>query len=136
MVKISKSGFFLGEFKHRLDERHRIALPKRIRVEIDGYEVVLSRGFEPCIAGFDIQKWQEMAKQELTLPYHDSQARSLRRQVFSGAMIVELDSQGRVVLPESLLIWSELKDTSGEAVIIGVGDHFEIWSQANYSKLK
>lgn len=135
MVKVSKLGLFVGEFRHNLTERNRLALPKRIRVEVDGFEVVLSRGFERYIAGFDRLQWQQMVKQELSIPFHESRGRELRRQIFSSVMIVELDSQGRVVLPEPLLAWAGLKGKVGEPlVIIGAGDHFEIWEETAWIK--
>lgn len=133
MVKIAKSGLFLGEYRHRLDEKNRIALPKRLRVEIDGFEIVLAKGFEACIAGFAKDTWQEMAKEQLAMPFYDEVGRKLRRQLFSQAVILELDGQGRMVLPDHLLKIAELDKNMGqEIVVVGVGDHFELWQETNW----
>ncbi len=135
MVKIVKSGFFLGEYRHALADKYRIALPRRIRAEIDGFEVILSKGFEPCIAGFDKIQWQTVAKQQIATQFNEDKGRQLRRQVFSSAVIMELDGQGRLVLPESLVKWAGLSDKLGkEVVVIGAGDHFEIWTEENWRK--
>lgn len=134
MVKITKSGLFLGEYRHRIDEKNRVALPKRIRIEIEGFEVVLARGFEPCISGFDKKRWQESTKPQLEIPFHEEKGRRLRRQLFSQAIILELDSQGRVVIPETLAGWAQIKDKNQEVAIVGVGDHFEIWQEENWKK--
>jgi MraZ protein len=135
MVKMTRSGLFLGEYRYRLDDKFRIALPKRIRVEIEGFEIVLSKGFEPYIAGFDLVRWQKMAEQPLALPYFEERGRQLRRQVFATAVMLELDAQGRIVLPESLVRWAQLETKIGqEIVVVGVGESFEIWSEEKWSQ--
>jgi MraZ protein len=134
MVKLTKSGFFLGEYRHNLTDKNRLALPKRIRVEIEGYDLILSRGFEPCIAGFDKSRWKELAKEQLAVQFNEERGRQLRRQLFSSAVPTELDGQGRMVLPESLITWAGLKGKVGEElIVIGAGDHFEIWESNNWN---
>jgi len=133
MVKVTKLGQYLGEYRHSLTERNRLALPKRIRIEIDEFEVILTRGFEPCIVGYDLARWKEMVKQPLALPAYEEAGRNLRRKLFTSAVVVELDAQGRVVLPETHLNWAKLDGKVGEEVIIlGVGDHFEIWQKGEW----
>lgn len=135
MVKVAKIGQYLGEFRHNLTEKNRLSLPKRIRVEIDSVEVVLTRGFEFCIVGYDLLRWDEMAKQPLSIPTFEREGRELRRKLFSSASIVELDGQGRLVIPETHLAWAKLKGKVGEeVVIIGAGDHFEIWESDEWMK--
>jgi MraZ protein len=135
MVTFGRIGFFTGEYKHNLTDKNRIALPRRIRVEIDGDEVVLSKGSDTCIEGFDKAKWQEMVKIHLELPFTDMKGREIRRQVFSSAVLAEVDRQGRIVLPEQILTWIGLKGKIGESVVIvGVGDHFELWNEKSWSE--
>jgi MraZ protein len=131
MVKVTKFGWYLGEYQHNLTERNRVALPKRIRVEIDGYEVILAKGFENCIYGFDKDRWQGIANEQLEIQLNEERGRNLRRKLFATAVILEIDAQGRVVLPEILLEWARLKGKVGEPItIIGAGDHFEIWQES------
>lgn len=133
MVKITRIGYFLGEYRHSLTDRNRVALPKRFRLEIDGSEVVLARGNGKWIEGFDQNKWKQMVQQFLQVPFTEDEGLRVRRRVFASAMIVELDSQGRIVLPDLLLTWAGLKGKVGEELaIIGVGDHFEIWEKSLY----
>lgn len=133
MVKMTRVGYFLGEYRHFLTDRNRVALPKRFRLEIDGDEVILARGNGNWIEGFDAAKWKEMVKQFLNIPYTDDEGRSMRRRVFASAMILELDAQGRIVLPEQFLTWAGLKGKVGEELaVIGVGDHFEIWEKSQF----
>ncbi len=133
MVNINRLGYFTGEYKHNLTEKNRVSLPKRFRVEIDGDEVILAKGGDACIEGFDRFKWQEIVKVHLEVPFTEDKGREIRRRVFSSAQLVELDKQGRMVLPEQMLIWTGLKGKIGEPVIVvGVGDHFEIWEEAKW----
>ena len=122
---------FLGEFKHNLTAGKRLALPKKIREQIEGNEVILAKGFEPCIFGFTREAWSETARQELAAPISEVRSRQIRRQMFAGAQVIGIDVQGRVVLPETLIEWAEIK---GELTVIGAGDHFEIWDSASWKK--
>lgn len=135
MVKLTKIGQYLGEFKHSLTEKNRLALPKQIRIEIEGNEVVLAKGFDQCIVGYDLKRWKEMAAQPLAIPGFEKQGMDLRRKVFSTARVIELDSQGRMVLPDTHLEWAGLRGSIGEeVVVIGTGDHFEIWHKEKWQE--
>ncbi len=137
MVKVSKFGWYLGEYEHNLTERNRVSLPKRIRLEIEGNEVILSQGFDNCIYGFDKERWQQIANEQLAVQLNEERGRELRRKLFASAMIAEIDVQGRIVLPERLLEWADLNGRVGEPVtIIGVGDHFEIWNKQRWEKMQ
>jgi MraZ protein len=115
---------FLGEYDHALDERGRITLPRKIREELDARELILTRGFDTCIFGFDRASWEREAGKHLETPVTDIQARSLRRYLFSGAQKADIDKLGRILLPAQL---KEYASISRNVVVIGAGDHFEIW---------
>lgn len=115
---------FLGEYEHNLDDRARVTLPRKIRAEITGEEIVLARGFEGCIFGFDKESWEREAGKHLDTPVTDEKGRQVRRYLFAGAQKVEIDKLGRILLP------IQLKEHSAivrEVKVIGAGDHFEIW---------
>jgi MraZ protein len=120
---------FLGEYKHNLTKGNRLALPSKIRSEIEGKEIVLARGFEECVLGYQKSTWEEMSKAELTKPVSEAEARQIRRQLFPGAILIEIDQQGRVVIPRNLLTYAKVKD---KVTVIGAGDHFEIWEENNW----
>lgn len=122
---------FLGEYDHALDDRGRVTLPKKIRAEIEEREVVLSRGFDACIFGFDKGSWEREAAKHLEAPVTEGEARNLRRYLFAAALKVEIDKLGRILLPALL---KEYANITGEVVVIGAGDHFEIWDKARWSK--
>ena len=122
---------FLGEYKLNFTGKGRVILPKKMRDEVNGQQIVLSRGFEGCIFGYDMESWEKEAEKQLEISATEERARYLRRYMFSASVSVELDSQGRFVIPSALLIYAEL---GREIVIIGAGDHFEIWNNKFWKK--
>src|SRR3990167_8814712 len=120
---------FLGTFEPNLMPGGRVALPKKIREELTGRRLVLtvSIGDEPCIYGFSEKMWETATAPELARPlFSDKEGRDLRRKVFSEAESIELDSQGRCILPERMIASAEIIN---KIVVKGNGDHFEIWSK-------
>src|SRR5437762_4223890 len=120
---------FLGEYSHTLDDRGRVTLPKKVRQEIDGKEIIILRGFDQCIFCFDRVSWENEAGRHLEGSITEDRERKIRRYLFAAAEKVDVDKLGRVLLP------TQLKDYAGisEAVIIiGAGDHFEIWNRESW----
>lgn len=115
---------FLGEYQTRFSGKGRIILPKKLRDEIKGQEIILSKGFEGCVFGFSLKDWQKEARVQLEVSAVEEKARFLRRYLFSSSVTVELDNQGRFVIPNSLLEYAGIRE---EVIVIGAGDHFEIW---------
>lgn len=115
---------FLGEYQLKFSGQGRIILPKKLREGISGSEIVLSKGFEGCIWGFDPGEWELQANKQLETSAVEEKARILRRYLFSSSLKVELDTQGRFVIPANLLQYAKIKET---VVVIGAGDHFEVW---------
>jgi MraZ protein len=115
---------FLGEYDHALDERGRVTLPKKIRQELGASDVVLSRGFDACIFGFDKESWEKEATKQLEAPVTEEKARAIRRYMFAGAEKLEVDKLGRILLPTLL---KEYAHINRDVMVIGAGDHFEIW---------
>ena len=120
---------FLGEYDHSLDDRARVTLPRKIRVEITGTELVLARGYEGCIFGFDKRSWEVEAAKHFDTPVTDEKGRQVRRYLFGSAQKVEVDKLGRILLPAQL---KEYASIGRDVIIIGAGDHFEIWDTKNW----
>lgn len=124
---------FLGSYKPSFDlKSRRIALPKKIRDYLATSEIILSFGFEKCIFGFDTKIWESQSKKQLEEPLNLRSARNIRRFFFSSAVTSSLDDQGRFIIPGNLLEYAQLKNP----VIIGAGDHFEIWEEMLWESLK
>ncbi|MBA2468945.1 MAG: division/cell wall cluster transcriptional repressor MraZ [Chloroflexia bacterium] len=120
---------FLGSHTHNLDTKGRLAIPARFRDELaDG--LVLTRGFDKCIALYSLAAWETLAGRINELSIADANVRQFRRMVFSEAVDVQLDSQGRILVP------APLRDFAGierEVVVIGVHSSLEIWSPDRWS---
>lgn len=120
---------FLGEYDHALDDRGRVTLPRKIRAEIEERELVLARGFEGCIFGFDRGSWEREAGKHLDTPVTDEKGRQVRRYLFAGAQKAEIDKLGRILLPAQL---KEYANIAREVKVIGAGDHFEVWDKGRW----
>ena len=121
---------FLGEYTPNLTEGSRLALPKKLRDQIAGDEVILSRGFEKCIFVYSKEDWLEEASKQVDNPITDSKTRDIKRYMYASATESVIDSQGRMVIP------SNLKDYAGldkATAVIGAGDHIEIWDAMHWS---
>jgi len=115
---------FLGEYQPNITEGSRIALPKKLREQINSEEVILSRGFEKCVFVYDKEDWVLEAQKQLEKPITDMQNRNLKRYLYASAMESAIDDQGRFVVPTSL---KDYADLNKKTVVIGAGDHIEIW---------
>ena len=125
---------FLGTFEPNLMERGRIALPKKIREEAEGRRLVLTVGFEDCIFGFTEKIWEEVTRPELGRPlFSDKEGRDLRRKMCASAVNIELDAQGRFIIPDSMLEFVGIKE---QLIVIGAGDHFEIWNKQKWEEYR
>jgi len=120
---------FTGEYRHAIDEKGRVAVPIRFRAPLAGGALV-SRWLDACLALFPTAAWEELAAKVAALPIGDAGARTFSRFIYSGAFDVDLDRQGRFVVPATLRAWADL---SGDAVIVGARDHVEIWAPGRWA---
>ena len=119
---------FLGRYAHTLDAKGRLAIPARFR-EALAEGVVLTRGIDRCLALYPMTAWLPLAEKIDALPISDPDARTFRRMVFAEAVNLDLDAQGRVLVPPDLRRYAEL---DREALVVGVNTSIEIWSPARW----
>lgn len=119
---------FTGEYRHAVDEKGRIAVPVRFRAAF-AEGALVARWLDGCLGLFPRSAWEALAAKVATLPIADASARAFQRSLFASAFEVDLDRQGRLVLPASLRSEAGL---GGEAVIVGSRDHVEIWTPARW----
>lgn len=122
---------FLGTYETKFSGKGRVILPKKLREGLDGNYLVLSKGFENCIWGFSYNDFEKQARVQLKVSITEEQARFQRRFLFSSSEPVEMDNQGRFIIPSTLLDFASVRVS---AVIIGAGDHFEIWDKELWEK--
>ena len=106
-------------------------MPARFRDRLSG-ELILTRGNDGCLYLFTEESWEPLAAKLNALPTGDEDARNLRRAVFSSAEPVELDKQGRVIIPDHLRQYAGI---SSDVSIIGLGEYIEIWDTQSWQKL-
>jgi MraZ protein len=122
---------FSGEYEYKIDAKGRVAIPPRFRSQFaDG--IVLNRGVDGCIDAYPLCAWKEATQQFASLPIvRNEKSRRLSRILFSSAFNLELDDQGRIMLPPALRQHADIKDT---IVITGVNNYLEIWSKEGWDK--
>jgi MraZ protein len=120
---------FLGRYAYAVDAKGRLAIPARFRSALGG-EVVLTRGIDPCLSLYPMEAWLPLSERVNALPISDPHARQFRRLVFGEAANLELDSQGRILLPPPLRGYAGI---DREAVLVGVHSWIEIWSPERWN---
>ena len=123
------ASFLTGEFRHALDDRGRVAVPVRFRPRL-AQGATLARWLDGCLAIFPSDTWEELAARIQGLPTTNAAARQFGRFMSSGAVEVELDRQGRMVLPSVLREFAQLDK---ETVVVGSRDHLELWSPQRWA---
>ena len=125
---------FLGTFITTFSGKNRIILPKKFRSELNGESIViLTRGFDGDIWGFSQKEFSDEAQKQLAFPLTEERGRLLRRFTFGQAQQSDLDKQGRFIIPDFL---SEYAHLSEKIVLVGSGDHFEIWDDDRWRKIE
>jgi len=129
---VKKIDMFIGEYKHNIDEKGRLALPAKFRQELkDG--AVVTRGLDNCLFLYTKKEWEKLAEKLANLPISQANSRAFARLMLAGAMDVEFDKQGRVVLPEYLRQFAGLKKS---VVIAGLYTRLEIWDESAWKQYK
>ena len=118
----------MGEYHHNIDTKNRLIIPSKFREEIDD-RLIVTRGLDGCLFVYSLDKWSDMARRLDTLSFTKRDARNFTRFFLSGATMCEVDGQGRIVIPPSLISYA---DISKECTIIGVNDRLEIWATSKF----
>ena len=124
---------FLGTFTPKILGSWQMVLPSKLRSALGSDRAIVTKGFDRCIYGFSIGEWEKIAASELVKPLSTAEGRQIRQQMFAEATEVDLDEQGRFVIPERLREYAGIKE---ELVVIGAGDHFEVWNKDEWGKIK
>jgi MraZ protein len=116
----------LGEHEHSLDDKNRLTLPAKLREQL-GERVVVTRGLDGCLYVYAEAEWAQLAQRVGTLDPFSREARTMQRWFFASGSDAELDKQGRMVIPATLLKQAGI---GREVTVAGVYDHLEIWDRA------
>src|SRR3990167_653710 len=122
----------IGEYKHILDTKKRISLPAKFRKEI-GKKIVITHGLDNCLFVYPQKSWLRVSEKLSQLSMGKAQTRGFNRFMLAGAVEVEVDSIGRILIPDFLKDFAGLK---GKAVIIGVHSRAEVWNEKAWADYK
>jgi MraZ protein len=120
---------FYGTHEHTVDEKNRLTLPAKFRDGLDG-GVVLVRGIDRTVDVYPRRSWEASAERISALDSLTREAREMKRFVFAGATVTDLDKQGRVLVPPDLARHASL---GRDVAVVGVDDHIEIWDRPQWA---
>jgi len=123
---------FIGEHTHLIDNKKRLAIPSRFRKGL-GDKAVLTRGLDNCLFLYPLQEWQKFSEKLGQLSMGQANIRSFARLMLTGAVEVEFDNLGRILIPDYLKNYAELKK---KIIVAGVLNRLEIWDQEKWEGYK
>ena len=131
-INSNKIGMFIGEFSHSIDSKGRVAIPAKFRRLLEK-GAVLTKGLENTLVLYPMSEWQILGEKLAKMPITQSQSRAFTRLMLGGAADVELDKQGRIVLPDYLRTYAGL---GKKVVVIGLFNRIEIWDFQRWQNFK
>ena len=126
----SRKSFFMGQYEHGLDDKNRLFLPSRFREKSRGADFVLTQGLERCLFLFPTESWHALAGKLEDLPLANKmEERAFKRILLSAACEADVDSQGRILIPQNLKDYARI---THDVVVLGVLKHVEIWAKEHW----
>lgn len=122
----------IGEYKHTIDAKKRMALPAKFRKEL-GSTVVLTYGLDKCLFVYSISEWERVMEKLSSLSMGQASTRGFNRFMLAGAVETDVDSLGRVVIPDFLKEFASLTES---VVVAGVHPRAEIWDEGAWNAYK
>ena len=121
---------YFGSFTHNLDEKGRLMIPRKMREQL-GYKVYIMKGFEGSLSLYNEERYQKLVEEFSRLSFNQSKVRDYLRLQFASTYEMEVDKLGRVQIPTALLTKYNI---SKEVLVLGIGDHIEVWDKAKYEE--
>jgi len=122
----------IGEYTHTLDEKNRMSLPVKFRKEM-GKSVVVAPGLDNCLSIYTVKEWQKISDKLSDASMLASDNRSFSRFMFGQAVVIDVDANGRILIPENLKTRSSL---TSKVMVIGVQNRVEIWNEKAWNDYK
>jgi MraZ protein len=123
---------FIGEYTYKIDDKKRVSVPPKFRDDLKK-KAVVTRGLDNCLFLYSTEEWQKIAEKISQLPFGQHDGRGFSRIMLSGAMEVEFDSLGRILVPDYLKEYASLKK---DVVVAGVYNRIEIWDKSVWENYK
>ena len=122
---------FMSEYNHTVDTKGRLIVPSKFREQL-GDEFVVTKGMDGCLFVYANDDWSAFEQKLTSLPLINKEARKFARFFLAGAAQVEVDKQGRILLPANLRQFAGLEK---DVVLVGGGSRIEIWSRENWENM-
>jgi MraZ protein len=122
----------IGEYTHSIDDKNRMSLPIKFRKEV-GKKVVITHGLDNCLFLYPLKEWQKISEKLANLSMGQSDSRGFNRFMLAGATEVDIDSVGRMLIPEHLKGFAGLSDA---VVCAGVHNRIELWNKERWTEYK
>lgn len=123
---------FIGEYIHTIDNKRRLAIPSKFRKTL-GKRAVITRGLDNCLVIYPLEGWNKVANKLENLPDGQVNARGFTRIMLSGATDVELDKLGRILVPDHLKDYAQLKKN---VAILGLSNRIELWDEIRWREYR
>jgi MraZ protein len=123
---------FLGEYQYSIDEKKRLAIPTKFRQKL-GKKAVITRGLDNCLFLYPLKEWEKLAEKLSKLPISQADARGFSRIMLAGAMEVDLDALGRILVPDYLKQYASLNK---KVIVAGLYNRVEIWDEDKWNHYK
>lgn len=122
----------IGEFKHKVDDKKRISLPIKFRKEV-GKKIIITRGLDNCLFLYPLKEWSNISEKLGGLGMGQSDTRGFNRFMLAGAAEINVDSVGRILIPDHLKDFAGIK---GNVIFAGVHNRVEIWNEKTWNDYK
>jgi MraZ protein len=126
--------YFSSEYECKLDAKGRLVLPSKVKAnlpEASGNTIVISRGFETCLVIYPMVEWNKIFSKVSGLNEFNEEYRNFQRNFFRGNTEIELDNNGRFLVPKTLLKHAQIDK---DAIMVGMGNRMEVWNPELYEK--
>lgn len=123
--KIPENHMLIGEYRHTMDDKNRLSLPAKFRKEL-GKKIIMTRGLDRCLFVYPVAEWKKFSEQLANLSIGSAEGRGFSRAMIGGAMEVDLDASGRVLVPDHLKSYATL---STKVVVAGIHNRVELWNE-------
>ena len=123
---------FIGEYTHTVDDKKRISLPSKFRKAL-GKKVIITHGLDSCLFVYHPDQWEKISEKLSQLGIGQAETRAFNRFILAGAVEVEVDGMGRILIPDFQRDFADLKT---KVVFTGVHDRIEIWNEKRWTDYK
>ena len=123
---------FYGEYEHAIDRKGRLIIPAKFRQQLQAHQIAtlfLTRGLDGCLFLFGESEWRAAEARFKQVPFTKAEGRKFNRLFFSGAMEVQLDRLGRILVSKSLKDFAQIKQ---DIVVVGISNRMEIWAKEKW----